>query len=225
MEDHINLFYAIKPVYIYQKLFGLIPFSIDLENSKNTIRNSKRNILYTTFVLLAISIIILNFFFVDIQTMNISFFSICDFSLRGLMLTPVVCTLTMNMIRGPQIFNRVINKILLVDEQIWQYDLPRIYRGTRMLLIKVMLIYVVVEYGYLLLDFIVIEYKKGFTNLMYITDIINSAVLLQIVLLYWLLISRFNQIIKRLEEYEPETDRKRLFTKQISFSYGRSKKR
>ena len=206
MEDHINLFYAIKPVYIYQKLFGLIPFSIDLENSKNTIRNSKRNILYTTFVLLAISIIILNFFFVDIQTMNISFFSICDFSLRGLMLTPVVCTLTMNMIRGPQIFNRVINKILLVDELIWQHDLPRIYRGTRMFLIKVMLIYIFVEYGYLLVEFIVIEYKQGFTNLMYINEIVNYAVLMQIVLMSWLMIQRFNRIVIKLEEYEQETN-------------------
>ena len=226
MEEHINLFYAIKPLYIFQKFFGIFPFSVDFKNSQDIFQNSRWNMFYTTFIVVLIIIVnTSNYWFDDIPLEEL-IFKINEIFTRSFILISAVITLSLNLIRGREIFNRVIKKIVLVDEQIWQQELPTIYRATRVLVIKVMLIYIFVELGFILLEWILFGFGNGFSNLEYISYIINTSTIMQITLLTWLLIQRFNQIGKILEEYNPETKLKTKLQNQItSFATENNSKR
>ena len=205
MEEHINLFYAIKPLYIFQKFFGIFPFSMDFKNSQDIFQNSRWNMFYTTFVVVLIIIINSSYFLFDHLHLEELVYKISDHLTRIFIVISAVISLSLNMIRGREIFNRVIKKIVPVDEQIWQQELPTIYRATRMLVIKVMIIHIFIESGFTLQDCLLFGFDDGFPNLMYVTDIINTTIIIHITLLTWLLIQRFSRIGKILEDYNLDT--------------------
>ena len=211
MEDKINFFYTIKPFYIHHKFLGLIPFSIDLTNTENVTRKSKCNILYSSFVIVfscSLSAVRLS---LENGMQENTVYKINEFLTRVLIITAAFVTWILNMIRGQEVFNRMIKKIIPVDKQIWHHDLPAIYRASRSSLIKMMLIYIPFESSLVIVD--TIWNKK--IDIMFIFDIVNTSIVIQIVLLSWLLLKRFNQINKLLDEYFPKIYDKMFLQKQL----------
>lgn len=181
MDENINFFYSIKPIYLYQKVLGLIPFSIDLNDPNNVIQISKWNILYTTFVSVFITFVISTNFWLDIKRQGDVLFKISEHLTRSLVYISAIFTLILNIIRARGNFNLVIKKIVLVDKLIWHHELTTMYRGNRRFLIKIMLIYLPLEYGFILANMFLYEHKnKEFlaASLMYTLDIINTAIII-----------------------------------------------
>ena len=204
MKNNINFLYAIKPFYIHQKLLGLVPFTIDLNNSENLTRKCRWNILYTSFLAVAITCFNTVKFYFDFEDQGNFLFKLSEFLTRILIFTSAIVTLLLNIICGRESFNRVIEKIILVDKHIWHHDLPGIYRKTRSVLIKVILIYIPFELSLIIVDLIWDDDFEIFSEVMFILDIINASIVMQIVLLSWLLIQRFDRIHNLLELYFPQ---------------------
>lgn len=209
MGDNFHFFYSIKPIYIHQKFLGLIPFSIDLNNAQNVTRKSRWNIFYTWLVVIFTSCVTITKLTLDYGKQGNFLFKISEFLTRLLIFLAACATLIINIIRGQEVFNQVIKKIIFVDKQIWHHDLPAIYRRSRSLLIKLMLLYIPFEFSFITVDLIWKEQR--FTEFMFLLDLINTSIVIQIVLVSCLLIQRFNRIDKLLEEYFPEMDEKKFF--------------
>lgn len=218
MVDHVNFFHAIEPIFIYQKLIGLIPFSINLENPENVIQMSIWDVLYTSCLVLLIICPNVTRIWLNFQNPVYFLFKISDYLTRLLVITSAIVTLILNMVLARLTFNQAIKKIILVDKIIWHHELPIIYRKTRTFLIKLLLIYIFVNCGIILMSVFVygdLRNKDFLGYFIFIPNIINSSFILQFVLLCWLLLQRFNQIDKTLEVFDPEVKVKNFFQNEL----------
>ena len=204
MENKINFVYAIRPVFIYQKIIGLIPFSIHLENPVNVVQISKWNILYTIFVAVSSTFVILVKFWLEYRSQGNFMFKASGYLTRVFIFISAIFMLIRNLFWARKNFNRVIKKIILVDQLIWHQDLASKYRGNRSCSIKFICIYIFIEYGVVFVNSI--RKNDIISILMNLLDTINTAIIMQMLFLSWLLIQSFNQIHKRLKTYNPNVE-------------------
>ena len=197
-----NFFTSFRPIYLWNKLFGLVPFRISHYDHRITI--SCCDIFYSCLIAVLVCAVSVT----ELVKLTVSF---NDYSLITSMyfsVTLISITIIIAIIQGRRsvpLFESLIEKIIEAETIIYTSEnLDKISQDNRKAVLYVIVISFILEMSFCCSDYFRHTnhtFLIDFSMLISLEDIINNAILVQLLAWLWFFKQRFTRINTHLYEF------------------------